>query len=194
MKKFVFTDYSALENSEETIAEIANLIKQGCVGAIPTDTVYGFVCLAKNSSAAERIINLKGRESDKPFLILANDWKTIAELVDLTTLNKVAFNDYWPGNNTLIMQSKQSIPFVSNFGTVAIRWPANNFLDKLINKIGEPLISTSLNQSGEELIKDSLLAENIFPTLNFLVSVGELIVSPSSIYDLTDFSNIRKVR
>ena len=61
--------------------EISKLIKKGCVGVIPTDTLYGFSCSALDKNAVERIYKIKGRDESKPFIIL------ISSLEDLSKFN-----------------------------------------------------------------------------------------------------------
>ena len=51
-------------------SEIVNLLKEGKVGVMPTDTIYGLVGSALNPQTVEEIYLLRKRATDKPFIVL----------------------------------------------------------------------------------------------------------------------------
>lgn len=52
-----------------SVAVAAELLKDGKVIAVPTDTIYGLACLAQNDKSIERIYEIKGRDMSKPLAI-----------------------------------------------------------------------------------------------------------------------------
>lgn len=52
-----------------SIGVAAELLKNGKIVAVPTDTIYGLACLAQNDKAIERIYEIKGRDASKPLAI-----------------------------------------------------------------------------------------------------------------------------
>lgn len=73
------------------MTKVARVLKEGQIGVIPTDTVYGVVALATNREAVTRLYNLKSREQ-KPGTIIAASVQQLHDLgitqADLDTVSK----------------------------------------------------------------------------------------------------------
>ncbi len=119
------------------IKEAINIIKQGGVIAIPTDTVYGLSCSIYNESAIRRIYEIKGREFKNPLIThIAN----IEQLKELTPVNDKILNlaqKFWPGALTLVFSP-----------TFSVRIPGHPVPLEIIKAAG-PITSTSANISGQ---------------------------------------------
>jgi L-threonylcarbamoyladenylate synthase len=126
-----------LDASDPRLSErLAELFAAGGVAIMPCDTIYGIVGPAPASEA--RIRELKGR-GEKSFLqlIAGADW--LERFGRLTLPPTLAA--YWPGPLTLI--------FPAGEGSVALRVPADSRLRLLLERLGRPLYSTSVNRSGQ---------------------------------------------
>jgi L-threonylcarbamoyladenylate synthase len=170
--------------TDEIIDLIAdNLIKKKII-IMPSDTIYGFLALP---SCEKRITEIKKRDN-KPFLYLISDLKQL----DLIGIEKKFYRDilnkYWPGPITFIMKCKNKKAEYSILNdTIGIRMPNWDILLKIIAKTGKPLISTSVNYSGENPIEDideiiekfSLAADLIISDRNIKKSVSSTIVDIS---------------
>ena len=127
----------------------ANLIENAFkkIFIYPTDTIYGIGCNAKNKKLVEKIREIKNRDS-KPFSIIAPNFSYIIQNceVDLSTLKK-----YLPGPYTLILKkrNKNFLNHVSNSEYIGIRIPKHP-IKKFLQKTGKPVITTSVNISGEK--------------------------------------------
>ena len=64
------------EMDEEGIRKCAEMIREGKIGIFPTETVYGIGTDARNSTAAQKIFEVKGRKSDNPFIVHISDFGT----------------------------------------------------------------------------------------------------------------------
>lgn len=101
---------------------------------------------------------------------------------------------------TAILDSKNKLPKIVSGGgdTLAIRLPKNDFLIKIIKKVGAPITSSSLNISGHPLVNDLSLVSKIFigkhkPDL--IVDAGEMKnIKPSKIIDIRDINKIKIIR
>src|SRR5688500_11055348 len=131
------------------INEIAQLLRDGKVVLLPTDTIYGLHALATEPAAVERIAELKGREDNKPFIVLA---ASIDQLTDIGIEAEVdllrRLNNIWPAPLTAILPLRQPIPASRGASSLAVRIPALDWLRDLLTRTG-PLVSTSANRSGE---------------------------------------------
>jgi len=139
-----------------TFEEAAELLAQGAVGVIPTDTVYGLVTRAEDEAAVTRMYALKHREQKPGTLIAANTDQLLALGVPQDEINKVA--KYWPSPLSAVLPiTKKDNPLTDEIkceylhqgiGTLAMRVVANEDIRTLLERTG-PLITSSANQPGE---------------------------------------------
>ena len=99
--------------------------------------MYGLVGVAPQTG--ERIREIKGRGEDKPFLRLLPDPSWVGKLSPLAP--PVRLLKYWPGPLTLVFPAHEG-------GTVAVRVPDSLFLRELLEAVGSPLYSTSVNRAA----------------------------------------------
>jgi len=144
------------EESEELKGQIEKgiaTLKRGGVIAFPTDTVYGLGASIYNESAARRIFNIKGRNHDTALPVLVAD---VAQMKQVSTkLSNLACRlgeRFLPGALTLVLQKSEKVPDIVTGGgkTVAVRIPDHPVPIALIKGLGEPIIGTSANKSGEK--------------------------------------------
>ncbi len=150
------------------------LLNDGVV-IIPSDTLYGFSCIPGRGE--KRIEAVKGRGAGKHFLKLA----LIEQLPKLTPqVPDSKLLSYWPGPLTLIMKG------ILN-PTEGIRVPDNKFLQQLLTLTGTPIISTSVNHSGQPPMTSIEEIINEFEDrVDLIVDAGELPKSlPSTIIDIS---------
>ena len=168
------------------ITEIAELLTEGEVLLLPTDTIYGLHALATDAAAVDRIAELKGREDTKPFIVLA---ASIGQLTDLGVEAPIdllrKLDAIWPAPLTVILPLATPIPASRGASTLAVRIPALGWLRELVARTG-PLVSTSANRSGEPPVQSpSLLARDLQNALGAIVDGGPRTGEPSAILDLT---------
>ncbi|HEX2834069.1 MAG TPA: L-threonylcarbamoyladenylate synthase [Thermoanaerobaculia bacterium] len=168
------------------LAEIAQLLGEGKVLLLPTDTIYGLHALARNDAAVARIAELKGRDETKPFIVLASGIDELPDLgisADPSILNALA--SIWPAPLTAILPLSRPIAASRGAASIAVRIPALDWLRALVKKTG-PLVSTSANRSGEPPVDSpSALARHLHSQLDAVVDGGVRRGEPSAILDLT---------
>jgi L-threonylcarbamoyladenylate synthase len=87
------------KNSHKKAAQI---VKEGGIAIVPTDTVYGFVADAFNMKAQKKIYKIKGRLYKKPLVIMAHKIECVQMLVDIPQNVLSIAKKFWPGQLTLI--------------------------------------------------------------------------------------------
>jgi L-threonylcarbamoyladenylate synthase len=167
---------------------VADLLRGGAVAVLPTDTLYGFHCLASNTASIVKIVHLKGRSGGSGFILLASGVEMADALVDSWPFeSRSMLNGVWPAPLTAILPGAERVPDVlTPGGTVALRVPDHAALRELISIVGEPLVSTSVNRSGSDPLMriDEIRAG--FPGLAAYCSQrGRGRVLPSTIVDFT---------
>ena len=140
-----------LSDSDSDLRRAAEILKNGGLCAMPTETVYGLAGNALDSGAAAKIYAAKGRPSDNPLIVHISELSRIHDLVTAfpDTAEKI-FKAFSPGPVTVILPRSHKIPDATSGGldTVGIRLPADKRARKLISLCGFPLAAPSANLSG----------------------------------------------
>ncbi len=133
------------------INKSAEILKNGGIVGIPTETVYGLAANALDSVAVSNIFKAKGRPQDNPLIVHISRMEMINGLVTEIPEKAVeCAKRFWPGPLTMIMKKSDSIPYNVSAGldTVAIRMPKSQTARDIISACGLPLAAPSANLSG----------------------------------------------
>lgn len=166
------------------------IIKQGGVIAFRTDTFYGLGADPFNARAVERIRMLKGREDNKPILLLISDLDQIDRVISERTREFTALAEkFWPGPLTIIGTANTKLPagITAGTGTVGVRLPADEAVRELVRAGGGALTATSANPAGREPARSAAEVQNYFPAgIDLVIDGGEVTVTePSTVVDAT---------
>lgn len=147
---------------------VAGSLKAGQVLVLPTDTIYGLSCLASESRAIKKIYHIKKRDRRKPVLVLVSDLAMAKKYVYISKKQTALLKYFWSSQSeptTVILKNKRKLPqeLTGNSDGLAVRLPKSKFLIKIIEKAGCPLVSTSLNFSGQSDIKNLKKLAEYFP-------------------------------
>jgi len=129
--------------------KVVDLLMRGGVAVIPTDTLYGFSASISCQSGVSRILTIKGNGEERKFLFLAGDLTMVETYIDSWgCAERQLLEDIWPAPLTAIFPSGRRCPdWVGD--TIALRVPNFPQLTQIIQRLGEPIVSTSVNRTGE---------------------------------------------
>ena len=152
------------------------ILQQGGVIVYPTDTVYGLGADAFNSTAVERIYEIKNRPKHRQFPLLIADVERLATMAE--PIPEIAWflaRRFWPGGLTLVLPKTDSLPvYLAPGPTIAVRVPNHPVCLALIQHLGNPIIGTSANVSGQPA---ALTAEEVGQQLgekiDFIINGGQ---------------------
>ncbi len=152
-----------------------DLLRQGKIIGVPTETVFGMAVDMYSEEGILKLYNLKGRSTDKPFVIQASESSEILPFLSHIPfdLEKV-MNAFWPGPLTLVLpinEKKVSGLLRANLPTAAFRITQNDTTRKLIKEYG-PLAVTSANRSGQKALLSAGDIEKEFGA-DFPILLGE---------------------
>ena len=140
-----------LPYGKATIAEAADLIRQGRIVAVPTETVYGLAADATNGEAVARVYAAKGRPAFNPLIVHVPDRAAAETLAVFDARARALADAFWPGPLTLVLPKRESaIAGIVTAGleTIALRVPAHRAMRALLQASGKPLAAPSANASG----------------------------------------------
>ena len=161
-----------------------DIIKDGGVGIIPTDTLYGIVGSAFLPDVIERIYKLKGRDYRKPFIVLISSVKDVGRFgVALDGFSRAFLQEHWPGPVSVILPSPGGKFSSIHRGTesIAFRLPDKGELIDFIDATG-PLVAPSANPDGKTPARDIEEAKDYFgDEADFYIDGGKLNGSASKL-------------
>jgi len=131
--------------------DVAETLRAGGVAILPTDTVYGLCCAASRRDAFERLYEIKERPADKAMAVIVSSWDALEGMTRLEAWQKALFADVLPGALTFVVRATKQAPphLVSGGGTIAFRVPDSKPILAVAASLGEPIVATSANVSGQ---------------------------------------------
>ncbi|HBI81298.1 MAG TPA: threonylcarbamoyl-AMP synthase [Bacteroidales bacterium] len=165
------------------------VLQRGGIVIYPTDTVYGIGCDITNVKAVERVIKLKGlKPKDAHFSFICEDLSNIADFAKVSNPTFKLMKKNLPGPFTFILPGLHRVPdyFLSKRKTVGIRIPNHKIPLELVNRLGNPILTTSLKDSDEvvEYTTDpELIYENYANLVDVVIDGGIGGNIPSTIVD-----------
>jgi L-threonylcarbamoyladenylate synthase len=174
------------------LAEAVAHVAAGGLVAYPTETVYGLGG-AIEQAAVERVRALKGREPGKPLIALVASSETVSRL-RWTGAARTLASAFWPGPLTLVLEDPLGIFPVGvrdeDTQAVGVRVSPHPVVARLLEGLGGPLTSTSLNVPGEPPAQSGSAAVDAVRRLGgrdvLVLNAGTLAPSPpSTVVDCT---------
>ncbi len=146
--------YTDNPNPKE-VRRVADLLREGGIVVLPTDTLYAFACSMEFKRSVETIAQLKGFSLKKAkYSMLCSSLSMASEYV--RPMDKELFSllrSCLPGPYTFIMDANSNVPrnYLNPNKTIGVRVPANTILQAVVEAIGCPLIGTSVRRVDEEI-------------------------------------------
>jgi len=138
--------------SPEAAEKAAQILSQGGLAAVPTETVYGLAADATDDRAVARIYEAKGRPSFNPLIIHVTGLDMAATYAEISPMAEKLAAAFWPGPLTMVLpvraESGLSKLVTAGLNTVAIRCPQSEPAQAILTAFGRPFAAPSANPSG----------------------------------------------
>jgi L-threonylcarbamoyladenylate synthase len=163
-----------IEERAKAVASATELLRNGEVVALPTETVYGLAADALNSDAVLKIYEAKERPRFDPLIVHLPDraWLERVALIDggSRDLIEKLTGEFWPGPFTIVVPRREFIPDIVTAGldTVAVRISAHPLFVEVISAFASPLAAPSANRFGRV---SPTLASHVLDELNGRISL-----------------------
>jgi tRNA threonylcarbamoyl adenosine modification protein (Sua5/YciO/YrdC/YwlC family) len=172
------------------LKQAAQILQEGGILAIPTDSSYALVCRLDDKSAAEQLRRLRGVDEKHHLTLLCRD------LSELATYARVDNQCYrllklgTPGPFTFILPATKEVPRRLSHPqrrTIGLRVPDHRTAQALLALFGQPLLGTTLIAPGEtEPMNDArAIRERFEKTLQAVVDAGACPMQPTTVLDLS---------
>ncbi len=130
-------------------------INAGHIIAYPTESVYGLGCNPKNLDAIQKILEIKQRSSKKGLILVASNIEQIIPYLDNPSsqiINKIEIPSEQAITWLVPANKNVSSLITGEHKTIAIRLSKHPVIVNLCEKLGYPIISTSANKAGEDML------------------------------------------
>lgn len=141
--------------NEKYIDRVVDVLKKGGIIIFPTDSVYAMGCDVYNKKSLDQLAKLKGIKLNKAnFSIICHSHSDLSKYIkqlDRSTFKLL--NEYLPGPFTFILTATNEIPklFDSSRKEIGIRIPDNAIIQRIVEKLGNPIATTSLRDDDSFL-------------------------------------------
>ena len=172
------------------IKQAAQIVRDGGVIALPTDSCYAIACQLDDKDAVTRLRRIRGIDDKHHLALLCRDLSEIAQYAQVDNVQYRLLKAATPGPYVFILPATREVPKrVSHPSrkTIGLRVPHNAITQALLQEIGGPLLSTTLIMPGEAvpLNDGEEIRERLEHLLDLVLDGGACGIEPSTVIDLT---------
>ena len=191
MKEIKLESLSKFDESEY----IDKILKNNKLFIYPTDTLYGIGGNFYSLEVINKIDKIKGR-TDKPYSVAVSDLEMLKGMVkNIPDIFTEKYSKLLPGKYTFLFEIADHIDrdLVKGSNKIGIRIPESPEILRLIDRVGTPVITTSVNETGElplnkfDDIIEFIKKNNFEQDISLIINGGDLQgATGSTIIDLTE--------
>lgn len=173
------------------VGQAVSMLRAGALMVYPTDSCYALGCTVGDRAGQERIRQIRGL-SESHFLSLV--CRDLSEIALYAKVGNAAFRllrAHTPGPYTFILKATRDVPRrlqEPKRRTVGLRVPDHPVASALLEALGEPLLSATLQLPGDDrpLSDPDEIVERVGKRVDFIVDSGAGGIEPTSVVDLTE--------
>jgi tRNA threonylcarbamoyl adenosine modification protein (Sua5/YciO/YrdC/YwlC family) len=171
------------------LQQAANMLAEGCVAAIPTDSCYALACHLDDKAAVTTIRRLRGIDERHHLSLLCRDLSEIASYARVDNAAYRLLRLATPGPYTFILEATREVPRRLSHPsrkTIGIRVPDHPAALQLLHALGQPVIGSTLQLPGDELpLNDpEEIRERLDSEIDLVIDAGSCGVEPTTVIDL----------
>src|SRR5450631_1199098 len=172
------------------LKQAAQILHNGGVAAIPTDSSYALVCHLDDKAAAEQLRRIRGVDDRHHLTLLCRDLSELASYARVDNKQYRLLKAATPGPFTFILEATKEVPRRLSHPsrrTIGLRVPDHPVTSALLELLGQPLLATTLIAPGEsEPMNDpGLIRARFEKTVQAIVDAGACPMQPTTVIDLT---------
>ncbi|UTW46053.1 threonylcarbamoyl-AMP synthase [bacterium SCSIO 12696] len=173
------------------VRQAVEIIRAGGVIAYPTDSAYALGCHIGDKAALDKIRAIRQLEKRHNFTLVCRDLSELASYAKVDNVRFRLLKGLTPGPYTFVLQATSEVPrrlMHPKRKTVGLRVPANAVALALLQELGEPLMSVTLQLPGDEypLTDPYDIRDLLEHRVDLVIDGGYCGLEPTSVVDLTD--------
>lgn len=175
--------------NQRHIDTVVQCLKDGGIVIYPTDSVYAIGCDALNNQAINRICDIKGINPNKTHLsIICKDISQIAQYARVENDLFHLIKSNTPGPFTFILKALSRLPKAfKGRKEVGVRIPANTIATQIVETLGHPILSTSVQGDTEDMIcEPEFLAETYRNSVDIVLDAGRGVCELTTVVRCTE--------
>lgn len=175
---------------QRLLAQAADVVRQGGVVAIPTDSCYALGCHLGDKNAVERIRRIRDVDERHHLTLMCRDLSEIAQFARVDNAQYRLLKATTPGSYTFILEGTKELPrrvLHPKRKTIGLRVPAHKGALALLAELGEPLLTSTLTLPGDEapLTEGWEIQDRLNDHLELILDGGHCGTEPTTVIDLT---------
>ncbi|MGI4846983.1 MAG: L-threonylcarbamoyladenylate synthase [Janthinobacterium lividum] len=175
---------------QRLIKHAAQIINDGGIVAMPTDSCYALVCQLDDKKAMERLRQIRGIDDKHHLTLLCRDLSEISQYAKLDNSQYRLLKSVTPGAYTFILEATKEVPRRLSHPsrkTIGLRVPENPIAHALLEELGQPLLGTTLilPGEGEPLTNGEEIRARLERQIELVIDGGACSLEPTTVIDLT---------
>lgn len=173
------------------IKQAVQIIDQGGIVAVPTDSCYALVCHLDDKDAVTRLRRIRGVDEKHHLTLLCRDLSEIAQYAKVDNRQYRMLKAATPGAYTFILEATKEVPRRLSHPsrkTIGLRVPENRITHALLEELRQPLLGATLILPDEEepLTDPEFIRERLEKQIELVIDGGACSLMPTTVIDMTD--------
>ena len=174
------------------LAQAAEILRDGGVIAVPTDSCYALGCGLGDKDAVERIRRIRGVDDRHHLTLMCRDLSEIAQFARVDNAQYRLLKATTPGSYTFILEGTKELPrrvLHPKRKTIGWRVPDHKVALALLAELGEPLLTSTLMLPGDEspLTEGWEIQDRLDDHIDLILDGGYCGTEPTTVVDLTNW-------
>jgi tRNA threonylcarbamoyl adenosine modification protein (Sua5/YciO/YrdC/YwlC family) len=175
---------------QRLIKQAAQIVHDGGIVAVPTDSCYALVCHLDDKSAVERLRRIRGIDEKHHLTLLCRDLSEIGVYARVDNRQFRLLKAATPGPFTFILEATKCVPRRLSHPsrkTIGLRVPEDAIVHALLEELQQPLLGTTLIMPGEEdaLNDADAICERLGKQIELIIDGGACSMEPTTVIDLS---------
>jgi tRNA threonylcarbamoyl adenosine modification protein (Sua5/YciO/YrdC/YwlC family) len=172
------------------LKQAVQLLKQGSVLAVPTDSSYALVCHLDDKNAADQLRRIRGVDDKHHLTLLCRDLSELASYARVDNRQFRAIKQATPGPFTFILEATKEVPRRVSHPqrkTIGLRVPEHKVLQELLALHGAPLLAATLIMPGQALPMNEpeAIRERLEHQVGAVIDAGACSLEPTTVIDMS---------
>jgi tRNA threonylcarbamoyl adenosine modification protein (Sua5/YciO/YrdC/YwlC family) len=172
------------------LKQAVQLLNQGQVLAVPTDSSYALVCHVDDKSAADQLRRIRGVDDKHHLTLLCRDLSELANYARVDNQQFRLIKQATPGPFTFILEATKEVPRRLSHPqrkTIGLRVPEHTVLQELLSLHGAPLIAATLILPGDDqpLNDPETIRERLEHQVGAVIDAGACTLEPTTVVDMS---------